>query len=46
MLESFFFIYNRWEREWSNIDEESFKAFSHSISEEINVLIDVWQCKS
>lgn len=46
MLESFFFIYSRWEKEWDKIDEESFKAFSASISEEIIVLIDVWQCES
>jgi hypothetical protein len=45
MLESFFFIYSRWEKEWSKIDEESFKAFSHSISDEIALLIEVWQCK-
>jgi hypothetical protein len=46
MLESFFFIYSRWEKEWNRIEEESFKAFSSSISEEIIVLIEVWQCKS
>ncbi len=46
MFESFFFIYSRWEKEWSKIDEESFKAFSSSISDEIDVLIEVWQCKS
>jgi YesN/AraC family two-component response regulator len=46
MLESFFFIYSRWEKEWSTIDTGRFTAFSHSISEEIDVLIDVWQCES
>jgi YesN/AraC family two-component response regulator len=46
MLESFFFIYNRWEKEWNTIDKEMFMAFSRSISEEIDVLIDVWKCKS
>jgi len=46
MLESFFFIYSRWEKEWNTIDTGRFTAFSHSISEEIDVLIDVWQCES
>lgn len=46
MLESFFFIYSRWEKEWGKIDDESFKAFSNSISEEISILIEVWECKS
>jgi len=46
MLESFFFIYSRWEKEWNTINKERFTAFSRSISEEIDVLIDVWQCKS
>ncbi len=46
MLESFFFIYNRWEKEWNTLDEERFNAFSSSISDEIGVLIEVWQCKS
>lgn len=46
MLESFFFIYSRWEKEWDSIDKERFMAFSRSISEEIDVLINVWQCKS
>lgn len=45
MLESFFFIYNRWERKWSKIDEERFKAFSQSVSDEITTLINIWQCK-
>ena len=45
MLESFFFIYIRWEKEWNAIDKERFMAFSHSISEEIDILVDVWQCK-
>jgi hypothetical protein len=46
ILESFFFIYKKWEREWENIDIETFETFSDSIEDEINVLIDVWNKKA
>jgi len=45
MLESFFFIYAKWEQEWENIDRDKFEVFSSSIENEINTLIDVWNCK-
>jgi hypothetical protein len=46
MLESFFFIYSRWEKAWGKLDKESFKAFSDSISEEVDLLIKVWECEN
>ncbi len=45
MLESFFFIYTKWQKEWEHIDSNNFKIFSDSIEKEISVLIDVWNCK-
>jgi len=45
ILESFFFIYSKWEKEWENIDIEKFETFSKSIENEIRMLIDVWHCK-
>ncbi len=45
MLESFFFIYAKWEQEWKNIDAQKFELFSRSIEHEISTLIDVWNCK-
>ena len=45
MLESFFFIYSKWQKECKNIDECVFKSFCHSIEGEINTLIDVWECR-
>jgi len=45
MLESFFFIYAKWEQEWKNIDKEKFGLFSKSIENEISTLIDVWNCR-
>lgn len=45
ILESFFFVYAKWEKEWKNIEKEDFKMFCESIENEINTLIDVWNCK-
>jgi YesN/AraC family two-component response regulator len=45
MLESFFFIYSKWQKEWKNIDECVFESFCNSIEGEINTLIDVWECR-
>jgi YesN/AraC family two-component response regulator len=45
MLESFFFIYTKWQKEWKNIDSGKFEIFSDSIEKEIRMLIDVWNCK-
>lgn len=45
MLESFFFIYTKWQNEWKNIDIDKFEIFSDSIEKEIRMLIDVWNCK-
>ncbi len=45
MLESFFFIYSKWEQEWKNIDKEKFALLSSSIEDEIDTLIDVWYCR-
>ncbi len=45
MLESFFFIYAKWEQEWKNIDSQKFDLFSRSIENEISTLIDVWNCE-
>lgn len=45
MLESFFFIYTKWQQEWKNIDIDKFEIFSDSIEKEIKMLIDVWNCK-
>lgn len=45
MLESFFFIYTKWQQEWENIDIDKFEIFSDSIEKEIYMLIDVWNCK-
>ncbi len=45
MLESFFFIYTKWQEEWKNIDHDKFALFSDSIEKEILMLIDVWNCK-
>ncbi len=45
MLESFFFIYTKWQHEWKNIDSDVFEVFSDSITKEIHVLIDLWNGK-
>lgn len=45
MLESFFFIYGKWQKEWENIDGCAFESFCNSIEGEINTLVDVWKCK-
>ncbi|MFC2074234.1 hypothetical protein ACFLR3_03180, partial [Campylobacterota bacterium] len=45
MLESFFFIYTKWQNEWKNIDSDKFELFSDPIEKEILMLIDVWNCK-
>ncbi len=45
MLECFFFIYTKWQHEWKNIESDKFEQFCEPIKEEINVLIDVWNCK-
>ncbi len=45
MLESFFFIYSKWQKEWKNIDKNAFVSFSNSIEGEINTLVDVWECR-
>ncbi|PHR58877.1 MAG: hypothetical protein COA44_01665 [Arcobacter sp.] len=45
ILESFFFVYSKWEKEWKNIEKEDFKMFCISIDNEVSTLIDVWNCK-
>lgn len=45
MLESFFFIYSKWQKEWKNIDGCVFESFCSSIEGEISTLIDVWECR-
>ncbi len=45
MLESFFFIYTKWQHEWKNIDSDKFELFSDPIEKEILTIIDVWNGK-
>lgn len=45
MLESFFFIYTKWQQEWENINIDKFEILSDSIEKETRMLIDVWNCK-
>ena len=44
-LESFFFIYSKFQNEWSSIDDSNFEGLCQSIANEISSLIDIWQCK-
>ena len=46
ILESFFFIYAKWQQEWKNIDDDKFEVLSRSIEDEIVVLTEVWTSKS
>lgn len=41
MLESFFFIYSKWQKEWKNIDKNAFVSFSNSIEGKINFCIEL-----
>ena len=45
MLESFFFIYTKWQQEWDNIHIDKFEILSDSMEKETHMLIDVWNCK-
>ncbi len=45
MLESFFFIYSRWFNGIHAMDQEHIENYSHSMAKDIEVLIDVWNCK-
>jgi len=45
ILESFFFIYEKWQHEWKNIADDKFEAFSSSMESEILMIIDVWENK-
>ena len=45
MLESFFFIYTKWQQEWDNIHISKFEILSDSMEKETRMLIDVWNCK-
>jgi len=42
LVESFFFIYKKWEKEWKNIRQEDFKLLSASMVDEIKTLLVVW----
>jgi YesN/AraC family two-component response regulator len=45
MLESFFFIYKKWHKEWANMKDVQFERFCESMAKDIDVLIDVWECR-
>ena len=46
MLESFFFIYIKWQNKWASIDNDNFISFSTSIENEIKTLNDIWKCEA
>ena len=45
VLESFFFIYTKWQNELKNTESNHFEKFSKSIEDEITMLINVWNCE-
>lgn len=45
IIESFFYIYTRWQEDWSNMSDKKIKISSHAIENEINTIIEIWNCK-